>query len=102
MRRSIETIHTTAQIKSAFGDLRRFGVPQTPVKKHQMEPMWKKSQVIIMIIVDFAVLADHRIKLKEWEKNDKYLDLAWELKKKTMEHEGDNYTDCDWCFWHGN
>ena len=32
-------------------------------------------------IVDFAVLADHRIKLKEKEKKDKYLDLARELKK---------------------
>ena len=31
-------------------------------------------------IVDFAVPADHRIKLKESEKKDKYLDLAWELK----------------------
>ena len=32
-------------------------------------------------IVDFVVPADHRIKLKEYEKNDKYLDLARELKK---------------------
>ena len=32
-------------------------------------------------IVDFAVPADHRIRLKEWEKKDKYLDLARELKK---------------------
>ena len=32
-------------------------------------------------IVNFAVSADHRIKLKECEKKDKYLDLAWELKK---------------------
>ena len=32
-------------------------------------------------IVDFAVPADHRIKLKEYEKKDKYLDLTWELKK---------------------
>ena len=31
-------------------------------------------------IVDFAVPADHRIKLKESEKKDKYLDLARELK----------------------
>ena len=31
-------------------------------------------------IVDFAVPADHRIKLKECEKRDKYLDLARELK----------------------
>ena len=32
-------------------------------------------------MVDIAVLADHRIHLKESEKKDKYLDLAWELKK---------------------
>ena len=32
-------------------------------------------------IVDFAVLADHRIKLKQCEKKDKYLNLARELKK---------------------
>ena len=32
-------------------------------------------------IVDFAVLADHKVKLKEGEKKDKYLDLARELKK---------------------
>ena len=33
------------------------------------------------IIVDFAVPADPRIKLKENEKKDKYLDFVWELKK---------------------
>ena len=32
-------------------------------------------------IVDFAVSVDHRMKLKECEKKDKYLDLARELKK---------------------
>ena len=32
--------------------------------------------------MDFAVPADHRIKLKESEKGDKFLDLAWELEKK--------------------
>ena len=32
-------------------------------------------------IVDIAVPADHRIKLKDCEKKDKYLDLARELKK---------------------
>ena len=31
--------------------------------------------------MDFAVPADHRIKLKEIEKMDKYLDLAREMKK---------------------
>ena len=32
-------------------------------------------------IVNFAVPADHRVKLKENEKKDKYLDLVRELKK---------------------
>ena len=31
--------------------------------------------------MDFDVLADHRIKLKECEKKDKYFDFAKELKK---------------------
>ena len=31
-------------------------------------------------IDDFAVPANHRVKLKECEKKDKYRDLAWELK----------------------
>ena len=52
-------------------------------------------------IVDFAVPADQRIKLKEFEKKDKYLDLAREL-KKTMEQAGDNYTNCNWCVWNSN
>ena len=31
--------------------------------------------------MDFAVLADHRVKLKESEKKEKYLDLAREINK---------------------
>ena len=41
----------------------------------------KKKKKRTCKIVDFAVPADHRIKLKECEKKDKYLDLARELKK---------------------
>ena len=37
--------------------------------------------MIIGKIFDFAVLIDHRIKLKEYEKKDKYLNLARELNK---------------------
>ena len=37
---------------------------------------WKTCQ-----IEDFAVPVDHRLKIKESEKRDKYLDLAGELKK---------------------
>ena len=46
-------------------------------------------------------MADHRIKRKECEKKEKYLDLAREL-KKTVEHAGDNYTNCNWCVWNSN
>ena len=55
-------------------------------------------------IVGFVVPTDHRIKMKESEKKDKFLDFAQELKKKkkTMEHEGDDYTNRDWCFWYSH
>ena len=46
--------------------------------------------------MDFAVLADHRIKLSEGEKKDKYIDIAREL-KKTIEQD-ENYSNRDWCF----
>ena len=54
----------------------------------------KKKRERTCEIVEFAVPADHRIKLKECEKKDKYQDLGWEL-KKTIEHEGGNYTNSD-------
>ena len=49
----------------------------------------------------FAVSAYHLVKLKENEKKDKNLDLAREL-KKTMEHESDSDTNCNWCTWHSH
>ena len=52
--------------------------------------------------MDFAVPADYRTKLKESEKKNKYLDLARELKKKPIEHESDNHTNRDWCFWYSH
>ena len=48
--------------------------------------------------MEFAVTADHRVKIKESEKRYKYLDLAREL-KKNMEYEGDDDTNCGWCTW---
>ena len=45
--------------------------------------------------MDLDVLADHRVKLKESEKKDKYLDLAREL-KKTVQYESDVYTNSNW------
>ena len=69
--------------------------------QQQQQQQQQQQKKRIRKIVYFAVPADLRIKLKECEKKDKYLDLAREL-KKTMEHEGDNYTNCEWCFWYSN
>ena len=51
--------------------------------------------------MDSSVSADHKIKLKESEKKDKYLDNAREL-KKTVEHEIDDDTNRGWCFWYNH
>ena len=32
-------------------------------------------------MVDFTVLADHKVKVKESKKRDKYLDFVWKLEK---------------------
>ena len=50
-----------------------------PARRPDLLIINKKER--IYKIVDFAVPADHRINLKEYEKKDKYLDLARELKK---------------------
>ena len=55
-----------------------FDVPNLSQKTWPYNNQQKKR---ICKIVDFAVPVDHRIKLKECEKKDKYFDLARELKK---------------------
>ena len=52
--------------------------PLIPTRRPDLIIITKKKR--ICKIVDFAVPADHSINLKEWEKKDKYLDLARELK----------------------
>ena len=42
--------------------------------------------------MDFAIITDHRLKIKESRKTNKFLDLCRKL--KTMEHEGDSDTSC--------
>ena len=54
------------------------GLPNLALKTRPYNNQQKK---ITCKIVDFAVQVGHRIKPKECEKKDKYLDLARELKK---------------------
>ena len=46
--------------------------------------------------MDFAVLAAQKVKIKENEKRDKYLDLPRQL-KKLLVHESDGDTNHNWC-----
>ena len=51
--------------------MRGLDITQTSVKNHQLKQVGKTRKRTCKI-VDFAVPADHRIKLKECEKKDKY------------------------------
>ena len=56
---------------------------ESPNHSQKTRP-YNNTKKRICKIVGFAVPADHRIKLKECEKKDKYLDLARELKKQQL------------------
>ena len=45
--------------------------------------------------MDFAIQADHKVKIKDGVKIEKYLDLGRE--QKTVEHESDGDTNWSWC-----
>ena len=64
---------------------------------NQQQKKKKKEKKRTCKIVDFAVPADHKIKLKECEKKDNYLHL-----EKAVEHEDDYCTNRDWCFWYSD
>ena len=80
---SIVKIHQNAE--KIPGDLKRLAFTQTSVKDHQLTQVWKtcanQQKKRTGKIMDFAIPADYRVKLKESEKKNKYLDLARELKK---------------------
>ena len=67
-------------------------------KNHQI--LARKPDTILInkkkrtcLLVYFPVPVDHQMKIKESEKIDKYLDLAWELKRKFVQYEGDSDTN---------
>ena len=65
-------------IQTLMGLWHTHGSPNLSQKTRPNNNQQKKEN---LRIVDFAVPADYRTKLKDWEKKDKYLDLARELKK---------------------
>ena len=65
-------------------------------KRKKKEQKKKNEKKKANRVVDFAVPADRRVKLKQSEKRDKYLDLTREL-KKVMAHENDSDANCNWC-----
>ena len=57
---------------------------------HQQKPCW---------ILDTTLPADHRVKLKDSENKENYMNLAREL-KKTEEHESDGCTNYNLWSWY--
>ena len=78
-----------------------FHIHRSPNLSQKTRPYNNQQKKRICKIVDFAVPADHRIKLKECEKKDKYLDLAREL-KKLWNMKVTIVPIVIWCFWHNN
>ena len=68
----------------------------SPNLGHKTRPYDSQQKKRTCRIGDFAVPADHKVKLKESEKKNKYLELARELKEKIMENKNDGDTNCIW------
>ena len=66
-----------------------------PISAGSPDLMLIKKKQRICYLVDFAVLEDHKVKMKESKNIDKYLDLARELE----EHESGGDTHCSWFTW---
>ena len=73
------TCHRKWHTLTPMGFWHRNGSPNPSKKTRPYNNQQQKKR--ICKIVDFAVPADLRINLKEWEKKDKYLHLSRELKK---------------------
>ena len=68
------------RVNNNNNDNNTIGSPN-PGQKTRLNNNQQKKKKRTCKIVDFAVPEDHKIKLKECERRDKYLDLARELKK---------------------
>ena len=93
----VKVIHWELCKKLKFDQKNKWYIrnPQSVLKNETHKVLWnfeiktdplisarRPDKVIISKkMVDFAIPVDHRIKLEESEKRDKYLDLARELKK---------------------
>ena len=68
----------------------------SPTLREMTRPCDNQQRKRTCKIVEFVVLANPKVKLKESEKKDKYLDIDTELKKKNGEHESNSDTNCNW------
>ena len=83
------------EMKNSSGILRFKNIPNLGQTTGPNNNQHKKKTCRI---VDVAVPADHRVKLKEKEKKDKCMVIARKL--KNVEHKSDGYTNCNWGCWY--
>ena len=65
-----------------------------PARRSNREIVNKKTRTCWL--VDIAITADHRVKIKENKKREKYQNLTRGL-KKSIKYEGDSDTSFNWC-----
>ena len=93
---SLRFLDTDNLIPARRPDLRIVNNNNNNKKKQKNKKQKQKKETCR--IVEFAVPADHWMKIKENKKRDQYLGLTREL-KKAMEHEGGGDTNFNWCTW---
>ena len=74
-------MHNPAPVLENDTHMRLWHTHRSPISARRPDLIIINKRKRTCKIVNFAVPADHRLKLKECEKKDKYLDLARELKK---------------------
>ena len=52
-------------------------------------------------IMDFAIPADHPVKIKKKKRKKRQLLRPCQRTEKAVEHETDGDTNCNWCTWNG-
>ena len=72
--------------------------PESVVKNKTHKILWSfnEQEKRICHLEDFIAPANYVVKIKESEKMDEYLNLAGEIKKNTIKHEGDGDNNLYW------
>ena len=91
---SCDIVKIGLNIKKSQGGLRRLAVVKSPVKDHRLTLVWKTCK-------EYCCPGWPQNKTVRMWKEGLIPRPCFSI-EKTIEHESDNNTNCDWCFWYSN